>query len=221
MVATKRFIVLGLGTFGTALATRLHASDCRVTGVDLHEDRVEDLRDILYEAVIGDSTDREVLLQLNLPTATAVFISLGEDIARSLLATLHCRELGAKRMIVRGVTPDHGRILKHLGVERVVFPETEAAVELADREAYPNVLDFLPIDPEYSLVEIATPEAFSGQTIGELDLRRRFGVWVVGVKDVLTGKLEMLPNADYRLHEDHLLLAIGKHAELNRLRQVK
>lgn len=220
MAETRRFVVLGLGTFGTALARRLHESGCRVSGVDAREDRVEELRDVLYEAVIGDSTDREILQQLNLAAVRGVFISLGEDIAVSLLATLHCKELGAKRIIVRGVTPDHGRILKHLGVERVVFPEIEAAIELADREAYPNVLDFLPIDPNFSLVEIAVPDSFSGKSIGELELRRRFDVWVVAVKDVLTGNLEMLPRADYRLYEDHVLLVIGRPPDLNRLREV-
>lgn len=221
MAAARRFVVLGLGSFGTALATRLHESGCRVTGVEMIADRVDSLRDVLYEAVIGDSTDRELLQQLNLSAAQAVFICLGENIAISLLATLHCKELGARRIIVRGVTADHGRILKHMGVERVIFPETEAAIELADREAYPNVLEFLPIDPDYSLVEIALPDSFIGKSIGELDVRRRFDVWVVAVKDVLTGKLEMLPGADHRLYEDHVLLVIGKPADLNRFRQAK
>lgn len=220
MAEFKRFVVIGLGSFGTALATRLHKNDCRVTGLDQRRDRVELLKNELYEAVIGDATEREVLEQLNVRDAQAVFISLGENIARSLLATLHCKELGARRIIVKGVTKEHGKILKHLGAERVVFPEIEVATELADRMTWPNILDFLPIDPDYSIVEIAVPDSWSGQTLAEANLRRRYGVWVVGLKDVLTGKLEIFPDADFRLNANQLLLVVGRQSDLNRLREL-
>lgn len=220
MAATKRFVVLGLGTFGTALALRLHQNNCRVTGVDLRKERIDDVKNALYEAIIGDVTEREVLEQLSLETSQAVFVCVGENIARSLLATLHCKELGAKRIIVRGVSQEHGKILKHLGVERVIFPEIEAATELADRMTWPNVLDFLAIDPEYSIAEMSVPEAHVGKTLGELNLRRRYGIWVIGVKDVLTGKLEMFPDGDFRLNDNQLLLVSGKQSELKRLREL-
>jgi trk system potassium uptake protein TrkA len=220
MAETKRFVVIGLGSFGTALATRLHKNDCRVTGLDLRKDRVEMLKNELYEAVIGDATEREVLEHLSLRESHAVFISLGENIARSLLATLHCKELGARRIIVKGVTKEHGKLLKHLGVERVVFPEIEVATELADRMTWPNILDFLPIDPDYSIVEIAVPESWSGQTLAEANLRRRYNVWVVGLKDVLSGKLEIFPDADFRLNSSQLLLVVGRQIDLNRLREL-
>jgi len=220
MAETKRFVVVGLGSFGTALATRLHKNDCRVTGLDQRKERVEALKNELYEAVIGDATEREVLEHLNLRDAHAVFISLGENIARSLLATLHCKELGARRIIVKGVTKEHGKLLKHLGVERVVFPEIEVATELADRMTWPNILDFLPIDPDYSIVEIAVPESWSGQTLAEANLRRRYNVWVVGLKDVLSGKLEIFPDADFRLNSSQLLLVVGRQTDLNRLREL-
>lgn len=219
-MAAKRFIVLGLGTFGAALASRLFENDCRVTGVDVDRERVEELKNVLYEAVIGDTTSREVLEQLSMKTADAVFVSLGEDIARSLLATLHCKELGAKRIIVKGVTPEHGKLLQHLGVERIVFPETEVARELADRMTWPNMLDFLPIDQDHSIVELAVPQELEGKTLAEADLRRRMGVVVVGLKDVLTGKFEIFPGGDSRLNDSQLLLVVGKQDDLARLRKL-
>lgn len=221
MAETKRFVVIGLGSFGTALATRLHENDCRVTGLDLRRDRVEGLKDRLHEAVIGDATDRDTLQQLGLRDAHAVFISLGEDIAHSLLATLHCKELGARRIIVKGVTAEHGKILKHLGVERVVFPEIEVARELADRMTWPNVLDFIPIDPDYSIAEVAVPDSFSGMALKETNLRQRYNVWVLAVKDTLADKLEVFPGGDFRLREDQLLLVVGKQVDLNRLGELR
>ncbi|MFN9916568.1 MAG: potassium channel family protein, partial [Pirellulaceae bacterium] len=148
MADTKRFVVIGLGSFGAAVARKLKSNGIRVTGIDGDAETVESLQDHLFEAVIGDATDRGALETLALPTANGVVISLGEDITRSLLATLHAKELGAKHIVVKGVTPEHGKLLKSLGVDRVVFPETEIAQQLADRLTWPSVIDFLPIDSD-------------------------------------------------------------------------
>jgi trk system potassium uptake protein TrkA len=127
MAEVRRFVVLGLGSFGSALARRLTKNGCRVTGADASEARIDELKGQLYEAVVTDVTDRESLEQLLLNHADAVFISLGEEIEKSLLAALHAKELGARRVIVKGVTIEHGKILKRLGVDRVIFPEVEMA----------------------------------------------------------------------------------------------
>jgi trk system potassium uptake protein len=216
----KRFVVLGLGSFGAALAKRLAENGCRVTGVDASEDRVEALQDVPHEAVVGDVTDRETLEELLVAQSTAVFISLGEKIEMSMLAALHAREVGAKRVLVKGVTSEHGRILKHLGVERVVFPEAEMAVQLADSMTWPNVLDALAIDTDHQLIEMAVPDSLVGQSLRQADLRRKFGCMVLGVKDHLTGNLTINPDGEFRLTDDQLLLVIGRKEELGRLSQL-
>ena len=171
--------MLGMGSFGSALATQLAANGCRVTGVDQRRDRLDAVKNVIQEAIIGDATDRELLENLPIKDSTSVFISLGETISRSLLATLHVKELGARDVVVKGVTKEHGKILSHLGANRVVFPEEEVAKELADKSSWPNVLDFLPIDPEYSVVEITVPESLEGKTLAEADLRNSVGVFVL------------------------------------------
>lgn len=223
MAAKKFFIVLGLGSFGSALAKQLQKNGCRVTGVDAKRERVEEMKDVLYEAVVGDVTDRDTLAELSLDACDGVFISLGEsqNITPSVLAAMHCRELHASRIIVKGLSRDHAKILDSLGVARVVFPETEIAVSLADRMAWPNVLDFMPIDPEYSFVEIAIPDSMVGLTLREADLRRLYGIWVVGVKDVLTGKLALFPDPDYRFGADQLMVVVARQQDLKRFREVK
>jgi len=217
-MAVKKFIVLGLGSFGSSLARRLTKNGCQVMGVDGEREHVDELKNELYETVIADVTDRASLEELGLKDADAVFISLGEDITPSLLAALHAKELGARRIIVKGVTPEHGKLLQHLGVERVVFPELEIANELGDRMAWPNILDFLPIDSDYSIMELAVPPSCVGTTLLEADLRRRFGVWIMAIKDSLSGKLMVLPDAELRLTDDQLLLALGKQDQLEKLR---
>jgi trk system potassium uptake protein TrkA len=221
MAASKHFIVIGLGSFGMALAQRLIKNGCRVTGMDELPERLEMLKNGLYEGVIGNATERDALQHLALTDADAVFISMGEDITRSLLAALHAKELGARQIVVKGVSEEHGKLLTCLGVDRVIFPEAEIASQLADRMTWPNVLDFLPIDPDYSVVEISVPESFIGKTLQQLNVRRKFGVSVLGIKDVLTGKLEMFPDGEFTFGADQILLAIGNQEELSRLRDVK
>lgn len=221
MATPRRFIMLGMGSFGTALATQLAKNGCRVTGVDNQRERLEALKDVLHEAVIGDATDRELLDNLSVREAQCVFISLGEAISQSLLSALHMKELGAREVIVKGVTREHGKILKHLGVDRVVFPEEEVARQLADKLTWPNVLDLLPIDPEYSFAEVSVPASLNGKTLAEANLRSRIGVYVMGIKDFLSGKLDMFPAPTIRLLDDQIMLVVGKREELEALRELK
>jgi len=216
----KRFVMLGMGSFGTALARKLAANGCNVIGVDSRRERLEAVKNEIHDCIVGDATDRDVLENLPLRDASAVFISLGETISRSLLATLHVKELGARQIIVKGVTKEHGKILEHLGADRVVFPEEEVARQLADKMTWPNVLDFLPIDPEYSVAEVAMPPSLSGRTLADANLRNAIGVQVIGIKDVLSGKLDMFPDGRRKLLEDQVLLVVGRAEELQALRDM-
>jgi trk system potassium uptake protein len=220
MKSSRRFVMLGMGSFGTALARKLAANGCQVIGVDSRRDRLEAVKNEIHDCVVGDATDREVLENLPLRDASAVFISLGETISRSLLATLHVKELGARQVVVKGVTKEHGKILEHLGADRVIFPEEEVARQLADKMTWPNVLDFLPIDPEYSVAEVAMPSSLSGRTLAEANLRSTIGVHVMGIKDVLSGKLDMFPDGRQKLLEDQVLLVVGRAEELQALRDM-
>jgi trk system potassium uptake protein TrkA len=221
MEAQRRFVVLGLGSFGTALARRLSENGCRVTGVDHSEERVRAIQEQLYEAVVGDVTDRQTLEELLVSNASAVFISLGENIERSILAALHAKELGAVQIYAKAVSEDHGRILRKLGVDRAVFPEAEIAVQLADSVTWPNILETIKIDPEYGIIEIAVPPSLVGQTLQRADLRRRHGVTVLCIKDALRGTLEVSPNGEFQLSDDQMLLLLGKQDSLRRFREVK
>jgi trk system potassium uptake protein TrkA len=94
------------------------------------------------------------------------------------------------------------------------------AKELADKSSWPNVLDFLPIDPEYSVVEITVPESLEGKTLAEADLRSTVGVFVLGLRDVMQGRFQMFPEGRTKLIQDQILLVIGREEELARLREM-
>jgi len=221
MANSRHFVVLGLGNFGSTIARRLSENGCRVTGVDCDRPIVEQFKDELYEAVIADVTEHESLEHLAIDSAEGVVISLGERLSRSLLAALHAKELGAKRIYVKGTSDEHGRLLKHLGVDQVIFPDYDTARNLADKLTWPNVIDFLPIDPEYSVVELAVPSSVSGQTIREAELRRRFDVLIIGLRDVLQDKMKFLPDPDQQLTDDQALVVVGRQSDLDRLRELE
>ena len=219
-MATRRFIVIGLGSFGSAVARQLHRAGCRVTGIDRSRQNIEAHKNDLFEAVVGDARYADTLEQLDLASADGVVISLGEDLTASMLAVLHCRENKAHNIIVKGISEEHGRLLRMMGVDRIVFPEKEFAEQLGKQLAYPNVLDLIPLDSEYSLVELAMPDSLDNKTLAEADLRRRFGVWVMGVKDPLTGEMNLLPDTQFRLRNDQILLALGKTDQLEKFRRM-
>lgn len=128
----KRYIVIGLGRFGSALARRLSKHGYEVTGVDIDEEAVKKVEDCLEDALVADGADEEVLKALDLPHAKAVFISQGDHPNRSVIATMFALELGAKRVIVKGLDPLHAKILRKLGDVEVIFPEEAMARYVAD-----------------------------------------------------------------------------------------
>ena len=213
----RRFVLLGLGTFGGALARRLCHHGFHVTGVDSSEAAFEGLRDQLSEAIIADVTDRQALEELLLSKCDGVVISLGDNIERSILAALYAKELGAARIFVKGVSGDHAKILRALGVERVIFPEVEMANEFADSITWSSVIRLLPLDADHAIVEMAVPASLVGKTIVEADLRRRYNVLVIAVIDELTRTLHV-PQGDFRLLDNHAILVLGRRTDLDRFR---
>lgn len=212
-------VIMGLGTFGASLATRLSHNGCRVTGIDSDESRVSALRKVLYEPVVADVTDRAALEPLMIDRAEVVFISLGEEIEKSILAALHARDLGAREVFARGVSEDHARILKALGVKEVIFPEEEIARVWADNLTWRDVLKHLVIDDRHEVVEMAVPNSLVGKTLQQSDLRRRHGILVIGVKDALHGgALTPAPGGDHVLSEDEMLLVLGSHEAITAIR---
>ncbi len=128
----SRYVVIGLGRFGAALAQRLAKNGHRVTGVDVDEDAVQAVEDCLANALVADGADEEVLKALDLPNAAAVFISLGDHANRSIVATMFALELGAQRVIVKGIDALHAKILRKLGKVEVLFAEEAMARYVAD-----------------------------------------------------------------------------------------
>lgn len=220
-MARRSFAVIGLGRFGSAMATTLAGLGHDVIGVDGNEDRVRALADLVSLALQLDATDEKSIRAAGIQDVDVAVVSIGENIEASLLVVTLLREMNVKKVVAKAVTPLHGRILEKLGVERVVFPEREMAVRVAHSLAGPNVLDYFELSSEFSIVEIPAPIEFVGRTLKDIGLRARFGLTTIAIKrSSKTGDgdiTQVSPGPDDVILEGDVLALIGSNERLGQL----
>ncbi|MEK6630365.1 MAG: TrkA family potassium uptake protein [Acidobacteriota bacterium] len=223
-MAKLSFAVIGLGRFGSAIATTLTELGQDVIGIDGNEERVQKLADLVSNTAQLDATDERALRQAGIQEVDVAVISIGENIEASLLVVMLAKELGIPRIIAKAVTPLHGRILERLGVSRVIFPEREMAIRLAHSLVVPNVLDYIELSRDFGIIELPAPPDFVGKSLRQLQLRNRFGLTLIAIKRKTgTGDGEITnvgPAADDRIEQGDVLALIGSNdrlAQLDRL----
>src|SRR5918995_1345637 len=183
-MARRSFAVIGLGRFGSAVATTLAGLGHDVIGIDGDEDKVRSVADVVSLAMQLDATDEKALRGAGIRDVDVAIVSIGENIEASLLVVTLLQEIGIKQIVAKSVTALHGRILEKLGVTRVVFPEREMAVRVAHSIAMPNVLDYIELSSDFSIVEVPAPAEFVGKTLRDIGLRARFGLTTIAIKHV-------------------------------------
>lgn len=217
----KQFAVIGLGNFGHYLARALCAKGHEVMAIDRDPQKVQAIRDLITQAVVADATDREVLETLGLRNMDTVVVAIGTEINNSVLATLHLRDVGVRHIVAMAISEPHGRILEKIGASEVVFPERDLATSLAEKLHNPNMLDYMPFSPDYSIVELAPPKGFVGRPLRDLDLINRYGVQVVAVKELIPDRLNMIPTGKFVVKDSDILILLGPNKSLERLREEK
>lgn len=217
----KTFAIIGLSTFGHYMAHFLSEKDFDVIVIDSDESRVEKIKPVVTKGIIADATDKDALKSLGLSEVDAVIVSLGERIDASLLVVLYLKELGVKEILVKVLTEDHARILNIIGVSEIIFPERDSAFKLAQRIDNPDVLDYVALAEGYSIIDLAPPLSFTGKTLGELDLRNKYGVQVIIIKEVIPENIILVPKAGHLIKESDILVLMGKNEDLERLKKLK
>lgn len=213
----KRFVIVGLGSFGTAVAQGLAAQGHDVAVIDRDQDAVDALAARVSHAACGDGRSIQALEQLGAARANAAIVNTGDDLAAAVLATMALRDLGVERIYVKVTSPEHARVLEKLGVTETVFPEWESGLRLARRVATPSVLNDVRLGEDFSIQEVAVPEAWVGKTLRQLELPRTHRLAVVAVRDVLHDSLTTVPDPDGALLESNTLLVAGRAEDLARL----
>jgi len=214
-----QFTIIGLGNFGYYLATHLYHKDHEVLAIDKDQDRVQEIKDGVTQAVVADATDRKALESLGIRSMDAVVVCIGSSLDASILVTLNLKEMGVEKVLAKAISEPHGRILERIGVTEVLFPEKDTAITLAERLHNPNLLDFLPLVEGYSLVELIPPKGFIGKALKELNLINRYGVQVVAIKEVIPDRLNMIPTGHFVLKDSDIMILLGPNESLEKLKE--
>jgi len=186
--------------------------------IDSDPKRIEKIKDLVTEAIISDAREKAILKEFIQPNVDAVIVNLGDTIESSALVTLYLKEIGMHHIIVKVVEEIHGTILKKLGATEIINPEKDSATRLAERLTAPNLIEHIPLAPEYSIVEVAVPDKFAGKSLKELQLRNKYNLEVIAVKDILSEKFKLIPSSDYKLEPDNVIIVIGKKEDLTKLK---
>lgn len=215
----KSFVIIGLGRFGTAIASELSALGHEVLAVDVDEERVQQVADHVTHAVTGDGRNIEVLRALGVRNFDCVVVAMGSDVGNSALITLNLKELGVKEVICKAQSHVHSRVLEKIGADRVVFPEYEMGAKLAQGLSSSNVLNFIELSEDYGILELSAPQSWQGKSLRELDVRNRHHVNVIAIRK--NGELNVAPSPDLPLESGDQVVALGRYEDINLLHGVK
>lgn len=218
----KTFVVIGLGRFGTAIARELSDLGHEVLAVDIVEEKVQRVSERVTHAVVGDATDLNVLNALGVRNFDCAVVAMGGDVGNSALVTLNLKELGLKQVICKAQSHTHQRVLEKIGADRVIFPEHEMGVKLAQGLSSSNILNFIEFSPDYGIVELAAPRSWQGKSLRQLDVRNAYHVNIIAVRRAdKPGTLNVAPGAEYIMNAGDNVVAVGRSEDINRLHEVK
>ncbi|TDX49085.1 potassium channel family protein [Orenia marismortui] len=214
----KQFIVVGLGRFGYSLAKTLADKHYDVLAIDNDEEKVQEISSIVTHAVEADATDEEALKTLGVSNFDVGIVSIGENIHANILTTLMLKELGVKTVVVKAQDRLHGKVLSKVGADRIVYPERDMGIRIANNLTSSNVLEYIELAPNYSIVEIAADENMYHKTLIELKLRSRFGVNVMAIKS--NGEINISPGAEVKINPGDTLIVMGDNNSLDKLKKI-
>lgn len=217
----KTFLVVGLGRFGTAVATELCALGNEVLAVDSREELVQAIAPRVTHAVTADARDQEVLRELSVRSFDCAVVAIGNDIGTSALVTLNLKELGVEKVMAKASSHTHRKVLEKIGADRVVFPEHEMGGKLAHALSSARVLNFIELSEEASIVEVPVPQSWVGKTLRELDVRNTYGVNVVALRrGGAQGRLTITPSPDESLLDTDVVVVLGLDKQVDRIQKL-
>ena len=210
----KSVLLIGLGRFGSHIAEKLCEMHCQVLAVDNSEERVSAVLPMVTAAQIGDSTSRAFLSGLGVPSFDVCIVAIGDNFQNSLETAAILKDLGAKKVIARAASEMQEKFLLRNGADEVVYPEKQLAAWTAVRCTSRSILDYIELDGDCSLFELAVPPAWSGKTVVALDIRKKYGLNILGIRE--GGRLNTEVGPDTVLGTDESMLVLGKPRAVQR-----
>lgn len=212
----KQFVVIGLGRFGASVARTLAYKYYDVLAIDINEAKVQKISSEVTHAVKLDATNKQALENLGVNNFDVGVVSIGEDVHANILTTLILKELGVKEVVAKAQDDLHGRILTKLGADRVVYPEHDMGTRIANHLVSAQILDYIELAPNYSVIEIKASQQMYENSLLDLNLRSKFGVNVVAIKR--GKKIDISPQAETEIEEGDTLIVIGSNDSLEELK---
>lgn len=204
---TKTVLLIGLGRFGIQTAMKLNELKHEVMAIDKDEARVNNALPFVTNALIGDTTDEDFLDSLGIDNYDVCIVTIGEDFQSSLETTSLLKELGARFVVSRASRDVHAKFLLKNGADDIIYPAKQIASWTAIRFTSDHIFDYLEINEDYSIFEISVPDNWKGRSIGEIDIRKKFDISILGIKR--NGKLSMKIKADTIFYDDETILVLG------------
>lgn len=214
----RRFAVIGLGKFGFHAAKALFEDGHEVVAIDTNKDRVQDIDAHATQALVLDATDKALLASLGLEAMDGVIVATGTKISTSVLICLFLQEIGVKNILAKAIDDDHAKILKRVGATDVIHPERDMALRVARGLSRPNVLDFIPLADDFDLVQINPPPAFIGKSLHELNLRARYKVHVIAIRELVPENFVLIPPAGFVIKDSDILIMLGKSEDVRAIK---
>ena len=211
----KQFVVIGCGRFGSSVARTLYGLGFDVLAVDRSEDVIQGIADSVTHAVQVDSTDEATLKSLGMSNFDVAIITIGSDIQASIMATLIIKELGVKYVVAKAQNESHAKVLYKIGADRIVFPERDMGVRVAHNLVSSNILDYIELAPDYSIVEIAALREWEGENLRELNMRAKYGVNVMAIKRGT--EINIAPTAVDIVSKGDVVVVIGHNDDIRKL----
>ena len=210
----KSVLLIGLGRFGRHIAQKLNELNHEVMAIDKTEERVDAVLSFVTNAQIGDSTNEEFLKSLGVNNYDLCVVAIGNDFQSSLETTSLLKELGAKMVISRASRDTHAKFLLRNGADQIIYPEKQVASWAAIRYSADHILDFIEIDERFAIFEVTTPEEWIGKTIGQIDIRKKFGINIMAIKR--DGKMSLTIHPDTVLKADETMLVLGEYKDIQK-----
>ena len=210
----KSVLLIGLGRFGRHVAIKLNELHHQVMAVDKEERRVDAVLPFVTNAQIGDATNGEFMESLGVRNFDVCIVAIGDNFQSSLETTSLLKELGAKMVVSRAARDVHARFLLKNGADEIVYPEKQLAAWTAIRYSADHILDYIELDEDHAMFEIPVPENWAGQSIGQIDIRKKYSINIIGIKR--NGKLELTLSPDMVLTEGATMLVLGRNRDLQK-----
>ncbi|HCI55147.1 MAG TPA: TrkA family potassium uptake protein [Bacteroidales bacterium] len=222
-----KYIVIGLGRFGSRLASNLMDMGHEVIGIDHDSEKLEELKESFTTVMKMDTTNLNAVKSLPMDDVDAVIVAIGKDIGSSILTMAILKNLNVKRIIGRAINQIHYDILKQIGIEEVILPLEEAALHVSSMLQFRNILKLTEINHDFVIVEVNIPSKYAGHCLDAINIEKRFDLKLIAVKippeknilsSIFRRNYKVFPDYDVNkpLNENDILVIAGKIADIKR-----